>query len=89
VRLILGEEERVLEAVVVACRATRVHPLVLPQSVYVHDRHMLEVGVLEVESVELEGYLLIIPTLGVSGRPSRLLIPVHQLDRVCGMRTYS
>jgi hypothetical protein len=69
VRRILGEEERVLEAVVVACHATKVRPLVLPQSVYVHDRHMLEVAVLEVVSAELEGYLLIIPTLGVLGRP--------------------
>jgi len=59
---ILGEEERGLGAVVVACRETMVRPLVLLQNVYVHDRHMLEVGVLEVESVGLEGCLLIIPT---------------------------
>jgi hypothetical protein len=59
---ILGEEERVLGAVVVACHVTMVHLLVLPQNVYDHDRHMLEVGVLEVESAELEGCLLIIPT---------------------------
>jgi hypothetical protein len=43
---------------------------------------MLEVGVLEVESVELEGYLLIVPTWGVSRRPLNLWIPVHQLDLI-------
>jgi hypothetical protein len=66
-------------AVVVACRATRVRPLVLLLNVYVHDRRMLEVGVLEVESVELEEYLLIVPTWGVSRRPLNLWSPSHQL----------
>ena len=50
-------------------------PLVLPLNVYDHDRHMLEVGVLEVVSAELEGYLLIVPTLGGSRRPSNLWSP--------------
>lgn len=86
---ILGEGERGLGAVVEAIHATRVHPLVLPWNVYVHDRHMLEVGVLEVESVGLEGCLLIIPTWAVSRRPSSLWIPVHQLDQVCRKQTHS
>ena len=65
-----------------ACRATRVRPVVLLQNVYDHDRHMLEVEVLEVESAELEGYLLIIQTLGGSRRPSNLWNPIHQLDLI-------
>jgi hypothetical protein len=76
-------------AVVVACHVTMVRPLVLPQNVYGHDRHMLEVGVLEVESVELEGYLLIVPTWGVSRRPLNLSNPAHQLDLVRWRGTYS
>jgi len=82
VQRILDEEERGLGAVVVACRETTVRPLVLLQSVYGHDRHMLEVGVLEVVSAGLEGYLLIIPTWAVSRRPSSSWIPTHQLDPI-------
>ena len=85
---ILDEEEQGLGAVVVACRETMVRPLVLLQSVYGHDRHMLEVVVLEVESAELEGYLLIIQTLGGSRRPSSLWNPVHQLDLIESVITY-
>jgi hypothetical protein len=64
-----GEEERVLEAAAEAYHVTKVRPLVLLQNAYDHDRHMLEVGVLEAVSAGLEGYLLIIPTLGVSAHP--------------------
>ena len=65
-----------------ACRVTKVRPVVLLQNVYDHVRHMLEVGVLEVESAELEGYLLMIQTLGGSRRPSSLWNPVDQLDLI-------
>lgn len=65
-----------------ACRATRVRPAVLLQNVYDHVRHMLEAGVLEVESAELEGYLLTSQTLGGSRRPSSLWNPIHQLDLI-------
>lgn len=61
---------RVDGAVGEAYHGTKVRPQVHLPSVDDHDLHILEAGVLEVESPGPEGYLLIIPTLALSRHPS-------------------